>query len=308
MVEWRSRLSRYRGAIPRINAAVLVDIGQAQPGSTGWRGASPRGAVAGPSGRAPGMPRPSWTWLRRNTVTASARALLQLARRGRVGGGPRAMSPSFTCSSTPRSAGGFDDLVGTEGGAQQDRFVGGSQELAVRLAEGLGDVLEPGQPRSAGSSSGAMRFASSPRAARSRRGRRSSRFPRPCARESPTSQRCRRSATNSLSEWRREAWSSAWPSTTARSGATRAQRTGDQRRGSGEGGVRQLAARWVPGVLLGFLEGRQARELAQWSEDGAGASGGRLLRAAVRARRRSPTAYLEQVWAQEEFTRGCYGC
>ena len=39
------------------------------------------------------------------------------------------------------SAGGFDDLIGTDGGAQQDRFVGGSQRLALGLAERLGDAV-----------------------------------------------------------------------------------------------------------------------------------------------------------------------
>jgi len=37
------------------------------------------------------------------------------------------------------SAGGLDALLGTSGGAQQDRFVGGSQLVALRVAEALGD-------------------------------------------------------------------------------------------------------------------------------------------------------------------------
>ncbi len=35
------------------------------------------------------------------------------------------------------SAGGIEPLISTEGGAQQDRFVGGSQTLALRLSEQL---------------------------------------------------------------------------------------------------------------------------------------------------------------------------
>ena len=36
---------------------------------------------------------------------------------------------------------------------------------------------------------------------------------------------------------------------------------------------------------------------------------GRLLRAPVRsARRDSPSGYVERIWAEEEWTRGCYGC
>ena len=36
------------------------------------------------------------------------------------------------------TGGGFDSLISTSGGAQQDRVVGGSQRLALQLAAGLG--------------------------------------------------------------------------------------------------------------------------------------------------------------------------
>jgi monoamine oxidase len=64
----------------------------------------------------------------------------------------------------------------------------------------------------------------------------------------------------------------------------------------------------TPGVLLGFLEGRQARELGEWEPAA-------RRRAVVDCFRRifgpdaaSPLDYVERVWAQEEWTRGCYGC
>ncbi len=42
------------------------------------------------------------------------------------------------------SAGGWDDLLDIEGGAQQDRIVGGSQLISIRMAEELGErvILE----------------------------------------------------------------------------------------------------------------------------------------------------------------------
>ena len=63
-----------------------------------------------------------------------------------------------------------------------------------------------------------------------------------------------------------------------------------------------------PGVLLGFLEGRRAREL--------GRLGAQERRAAVVAgfarlfgpRAARPDAYVERLWAEEEWSRGCYGC
>jgi monoamine oxidase len=63
-----------------------------------------------------------------------------------------------------------------------------------------------------------------------------------------------------------------------------------------------------PGVLLGFLEGRFARELGGLSPDRRRAEVldcfGRLF--GDRARR--PRRYIERLWAEEEWTRGCYGC
>ena len=44
------------------------------------------------------------------------------------------------------SAGNYDLLLDTEGGAQQERFVGGSQLVAERAAEALGDALVLGAP------------------------------------------------------------------------------------------------------------------------------------------------------------------
>ena len=43
-----------------------------------------------------------------------------------------------------RSAGSFEMLTDTEGGAQQDRLVGGSQEIAIRVAA---EPRRPGRAR-----------------------------------------------------------------------------------------------------------------------------------------------------------------
>jgi monoamine oxidase len=62
-----------------------------------------------------------------------------------------------------------------------------------------------------------------------------------------------------------------------------------------------------PGVLLGFLEGAQARRLARADQASRRqevlSSFGRLF--GPRALR--PAAYIEQDWTAEEWTRGCYG-
>jgi monoamine oxidase len=75
--------------------------------------------------------------------TKRGRELLELAIRTLLGAGSSEPSLLWVLALV-RGAGSFDYLVDTEGGAQQDRFVGGSQLISTRLAEGLGDsvVLE----------------------------------------------------------------------------------------------------------------------------------------------------------------------
>jgi len=63
-----------------------------------------------------------------------------------------------------------------------------------------------------------------------------------------------------------------------------------------------------PGVLLGFLEGNQARALGAWHP-------GRRREAVIDCFTRlfgadagRPLDYVDKSWADEEWTRGCYGC
>jgi monoamine oxidase len=63
-----------------------------------------------------------------------------------------------------------------------------------------------------------------------------------------------------------------------------------------------------PGVLLAFLEGGMARRLGTWPEaDRRAAVLGTLARL-FGPKAAQPQAFHEQKWADEEFTRGCYGC
>ena len=63
-----------------------------------------------------------------------------------------------------------------------------------------------------------------------------------------------------------------------------------------------------PGVLLGFLEGRLARSGARGPPRSAATAilAGHARLFGERAAR--PERFIERVWAEEEWTRGCYGC
>ncbi len=64
----------------------------------------------------------------------------------------------------------------------------------------------------------------------------------------------------------------------------------------------------TPGVLLGFLEGRFAR---QWATRPSAERREAILAGHARLfgpRAAKPVAFVERIWAEEEWTRGCYGC
>src|SRR4051812_26553096 len=138
VIEFSGKLTRYRGTIPRIGPHVLADVGQAQfkidrlaktiPLDAPWQAPKARKLDS----------QTFDTWLRRNVYTKGGRALLELSIQAVWAAEPADISLLHVLFYT-HSAGGFDLLLDTEGGAQQDRFVGGSQLISIRLAESLGD-------------------------------------------------------------------------------------------------------------------------------------------------------------------------
>jgi monoamine oxidase len=84
-------------------------------------------------------------WIAENVRTPVARELLGLAGRTIWGTSPEELSMLHVLFYVS-SAGGFDKLVDTEGGAQQDRLEGGAQRLALGLAESLGERVRLGAP------------------------------------------------------------------------------------------------------------------------------------------------------------------
>ena len=138
LLEYGGSVRRYRGTIPRINPAVLVDVEQAQrrlnrlarkvPLDAPWE--APKAAKLDGQTVA--------TWMHRNMATSSGRMLLELGVEAVWAAQPEEMSLLHVLFYI-HSAGSLELLFDTEGGAQQDRFVGGSQLLALRMAEQLGD-------------------------------------------------------------------------------------------------------------------------------------------------------------------------
>jgi monoamine oxidase len=302
LLELDGGIRRYSGTIPNVGPLVLLDIAQARfrlerlmqriPPDAPWR--------------APGADDLDGTtlgaWMESGMRTRRARAMLRVACRTVWGAEPDDMSLLHVLFYM-RSAGGLDVLLDVDGGAQQDRFRGGSALLASRLAESLGGDLrletavdavvaaDGGVRVRAGGTDLAARAAvvavPPPLRAGIDFGAESERQ-HGVARQVPLGRLIKCAAVYPRPFWRDrglsgEALSDTGPATL----------TFDNSPPEGE-----------PGVLLGFIGGADAR---RWSPVPAAERRGAVLECFERlfgepARR--PDAYLEQDWGAERWSAG----
>lgn len=138
LIRWRGKVRAYRSTIPRLSIIELLDVSRIQ-----WRfeRVCRRVPVDEP-----------WTspiadildsktldeWLRYVHASASTRDLMAIVARVTWGCEPDEVSMLHTVRYV-KAAGGLGRMLDVEGGAQQDRFPGGTQQIAVRMAEELGD-------------------------------------------------------------------------------------------------------------------------------------------------------------------------
>ena len=249
------------------------------------------------------------TWVHRNTRTADARSLFELVTEAVWAAEPADVSLLHVLFYA-RSGSGFNSLIGTDGGAQQDRFEGGSQRLALLMAQELGeDRVRLGEPvrRIEHGGDGITVHADGGTTVRARRaivavpptiaGRIAYDPPLPALRDQLTQRMPQGSVIKTMAIydvpfWRREGLSGQG---TSDIGPARVTFDNSPPDGS-------------PGVLLGFLEGRFARE---WAQRAAAERREAILAGHARLfgpRAAEPVDFVERVWAEEEWTRGCYGC
>lgn len=138
LIRWRGRVRSYRSTIPRLSIVELLDVSRIQ-----WRfdRISRKVAVAEPwtSPLAADLDAVSLDqWLRSVHAGASTRDLMAIMARVTWGCEPDAVSMLHAVRYV-KAAGGLGRMLDVEGGAQQDRFPAGTQQIAVRMAEALGE-------------------------------------------------------------------------------------------------------------------------------------------------------------------------
>ena len=138
VIEHEGRLRRYRGTIPRLNPLVLVDVEVAQRRLNRLARSVPLEAPWEAPNAHELDSQTAHTWMRRHMRTRAGRQLLELGVEAVWAAQPEDLSLLHMLFYI-HSAGSLEMLFDTEGGAQDSRFVGGSQLVAIRLAERLGE-------------------------------------------------------------------------------------------------------------------------------------------------------------------------
>jgi monoamine oxidase len=307
VLHFGGRRGTYKGTIPRINPFVLADVGRAQarleslakkvPLDAPWAAARAR----------------AWdavtfeTWLRRNTLTSAGRTLLALGVEAVFACEPGDVSLLHVLFYA-HSAGSFQMAIDTGGGAQQDRFAGGSQIVCDRVAEALGpDVVHLGMPVRRIIVGGDRATVESDRGTWTGRrvivtlppmlaGRIVYDPLLPPWRDQLTQRTPMGSVIKCNAIYEEPFW---------RSEGLSGQATGD---GAGARVVFDNSpADGTPGILLGFLEGDEARRL--------GRAGAEVRRQAVLdsfvryfgPKAAHPVDFIELDWQAEPWSGGCYG-
>ncbi|MGH7896193.1 MAG: flavin monoamine oxidase family protein [Candidatus Binatia bacterium] len=245
------------------------------------------------------------TWKLANLATPGARLLFDLSLESVFACEPRDISLLHLLFYI-RSGGGLLPLVTTGGGAQDSRFVGGSQLVAQRVADALGKRVVLNAPvRRIKQTPGGVLVETDRRRYRAGRvivtlppalcGRVEYDPPLPGLRDQLTQRFPMGSVIKCEAVYPRPFWRDVGLSGQATSDTGPVKITFDNTPPDGS-----------PGVLLGFIEGSEAR---QWGARPAAERQQAVLASFARyfgAQAMSPTGYIEHDWSAEPWTRGGY--
>jgi len=294
-------------AVPRLNPVQLADAGRAVFSLDRMARRVPVQAPWRAPGAAAADARTLADWARHNVRTRVGRFAIKAFSEGVLACEPGEVSLLHVLFYL-RAAGGFRQLTEVAGAAQQDRFAGGSQLLALRMAEQLGpDRVRLGAPvtrieqeasrvvahSAAGAVTGRRAVVAAPPALAGRIGYDP---PLPADRDQLTQAAPMGSVIKCLAAYDEPFWRQAGYNGQATSDGPAARVTFDT--GPPDGS---------PGVLLGFVTGAEARRLARASP-----AQRRAEVLASFARYFGPAAarpadYAEHDWTADPWTRGCYG-
>lgn len=303
----RSLMGSKRGAIPKLNPFVLADLFQ---GLTRFTRAANRVPLDEPWS-APGAreldAQTFESWIRRTLRTETARTYFRIVSEAVLAteaGDVSALHALFYA----HSGTDLEGLISVDRGAQQDRVVGGSIRIAEEMAARLGDDIRLSHPvalvaqdsRGVRVSTRAGETFSADRAVVTLPPTLAGRLvydpPLPAWRDQLTQRLPAGSVIKLQAVYEEPFWREEGLTGQAASDEGPVKITFDNSPPSGN-----------PGVLLGFIEGDEARVWGRRTPDERRAAAVGCFVRYFGTRASSPLEYLERDWTAEEFTRGCYG-
>jgi monoamine oxidase len=299
-------LATYTGTIPPAQPAALGDIAAALGSLNAMAAQVPLAAPWGAAAAREWDGQTLESWKLANMTTDEGRDLLDLSIQAVFAGEPRDVSLLHVLFYI-HSAGNFDNLINVENGAQESRFVGGSQLVSRRLAQRLGRRVVLGSPvRRISQGRRGVVVESDRLVVEARRcivtappalaGRIDYEPLLPARRDQFTQRFPMGSVIKCHAIYDRPFWRDDGRTGQVTSDTGPVKVTYDNSPPAGR-----------PGVLLGFIEGEEAR---RWGPRRTSARRAAVLGQFARwfgAAARSPRAYVEQNWMKEEWSRGCYG-
>jgi monoamine oxidase len=305
LIERRGTVRSYEGTIPKVNPLALAEVGLAL-----------RKIARLAGGVDPERPWESEhadldritfdTWMRRNVRTSAARDLLRLAIEAVWAAEPEDISMLHMLFYV-RSAGSLDLLLDAEGGAQDSRVVGGTQLISLRMADELGDAIRLRSPvrRILWSGERALVLADGVECSARRvvvalppllAGRLVYEPGLPAARDGITQRMIQGSVIKTMSVFPEPFWRADGFSGQATSADGPISVVFDNSPPDG-----------TPGILLAFFEGRAARDAGLLTREQRHRLVADSLVRLFGERAGRADNYLEKVWADDEWARGCYG-
>ncbi|WKG05296.1 flavin monoamine oxidase family protein [Mycolicibacterium sp. HK-90] len=138
LIRWHGRVRSYRSTIPRLSMMELFDVSRIQ-----WRFERQCRLIrVDEPWNSPNADRLDGRtleqWLRSVGAGASTRNLMAIMSRVTWGAEPDEVS-MLHATRYIKAAGGLDRMLDVRGGAQQERFPEGTQQIPLRMAEELGD-------------------------------------------------------------------------------------------------------------------------------------------------------------------------
>jgi monoamine oxidase len=301
----RTHVAGKKGAIPRLNPVALADLAQGMARFDKLaRSINPEQPWAHP--KAHQLDGQTFeTWVQRNLRTPSGRAYFRLATEAVFAADATDLSLLHALFYAVSNA-DLETLLAVDRGAQQDRVIGGSVLIAQRLADGLDIRLSTPVDSIAHAPQGATVTTRDGQAFDADRvivavpptlaGRLRYDPPLPGWRDQLTQKMPAGTVVKTFA---------AYPTPFWREQGLNGQVASDT------GPVKVTFDVSPPdsevGILLGFVEGGEARRWQRLRDDDRRAS---VIDSFVRylgPQAADPLAYVEKDWSAEEFTRGCYG-